>query len=147
EINLIDITDGNGTITQTAAQQWERLNAFIESNDYLRSNRGGYAERNESKTPWNHRLDAKLAYNINLNGSKQLRFSMDIFNVFNLVNRDWGRLVFVPNVVNSNFSLLRFRGIENNQPQFQYSNTDATPWVVDNQNSRWRMQFGASFRF
>ncbi len=147
EINLIDITDGNGTVTQTAAQQWERLNAFIESNDYLRSNRGGYAERNESKTPWNHRLDAKLAYNINLKGGKQLRFSMDIFNVFNLVNRDWGRLVFVPNVVNSNFSLLRFRGIENNQPQFQYSNTDATPWVVDNQNSRWRMQFGASYRF
>lgn len=147
EINLIDITDGNGVVTQSAAQQWERLNAFIESNDYLQSNRGGYAERNESKTPWNHRLDAKLAYNINLKGSKQLRFSMDVFNVFNLVNRDWGRLVFVPNVVNSNFSLLRFRGIENNQPQFQYSNTDATPWVVDNQNSRWRMQFGASYRF
>ncbi|MCL6274301.1 carboxypeptidase regulatory-like domain-containing protein [Muricauda sp. 2012CJ35-5] len=147
EINLIPIEDGNGNITQTAAQQWERLNAFIEGNDYLRSNRGGYAERNESKTPWNHRLDAKLAYNLNLKGSKQLRFSMDIFNVFNLINRDWGRLVFVPNVVNSNFSLLRLRGIENNQPQFQYSNTDATPWVVDNQNSRWRMQFGASYRF
>ncbi|SHG59274.1 TonB-dependent receptor [Flagellimonas flava] len=147
EINLIDITDGNGNVTQTAAQQWERLNAFIESNDYLKENRGGYAERNESKTPWNHRLDAKLAYDLNLKGKGRLRFSMDIFNVFNLINKDWGRLVFVPNVVNSNFSLLRFTGIENNQPTFQYSNTDDTPWVVDNQNSRWSMQFGASYRF
>ncbi|PRX56962.1 TonB-dependent receptor [Flagellimonas meridianipacifica] len=147
EINLIDITDVNGNVTQTTAEQWERLNAFIEGNDYLRSNRGGFAERNESKTPWNHRLDAKLAYNLNLGGRNRLRFSMDIFNVFNLINRDWGRLVFVPNVVNSNFSLLRFRGIENNQPLFQYTNTDATPWVVDNQNSRWRMQFGATYQF
>ncbi|WP_394974385.1 carboxypeptidase regulatory-like domain-containing protein [uncultured Croceitalea sp.] len=147
EINLIDIVDGNGTVTQTAAEQWERLNAFIESNDYLRSNRGSIAERNESKTPWNHRLDAKLGYNIKLAGAKRLRFSMDVFNAFNLINKNWGRLVFVPNVVNSNFSLLRFRGIENNQPLFQYTNTDDTPWVVDNQNSRWRMQFGVSFGF
>jgi len=147
EINLIDLTDSNGQITQTAAQQWERLNAFIEGNSYLKNNRGTYAERNESKTPWNHRLDAKLAYTMNLGGTKQLRFSTDIFNVFNLLHRDWGRLVFVPNVVNSNFSLLRFRGIENNQPVFQYSNTDETPWIVDNQNSRWRMQLGATFKF
>lgn len=147
EINLVDIVDGNGTITQTASEQWNRLNAFIESNDYLRDNRGRYAKRNESKTPWNHRLDAKLGYNIDFSGSKRLRFSMDILNVFNLINKEWGSLVFVPNVVNSNFSLLRFRGIENNQPLFQYSNTDATPWVIDNLNSRWQMQFGVSFQF
>ncbi|KQC30588.1 TonB-dependent receptor [Flagellimonas eckloniae] len=147
EINLIDIEDTNGSVTQTAAQQWERLNTFIEANDYLKENRGGYAERNESKTPWNHRLDAKLGYNLNLGGTKQLRFSMDILNAFNLINKNWGRLVFVPNVVNSNFSILRFTGIENNQPVFQYSNTDETPWVVDNQNSRWRMQFGVTYKF
>lgn len=147
EINLIDIRDGNGNVTQTASEQWQRLNNFIENNAYLNDNRGGYAERNVSKTPWNHRLDAKLGYRLKFAGNQQLYFSMDVLNVFNLLNQNWGRLVFVPNVVNSNFSLLRFRGIENNQPQFQYSNTDDTPWVVDNQNSRWRMQFGATYRF
>ena len=35
EINLIAIEDGNGNVMQTAAQQWERLNAFIENNDCL----------------------------------------------------------------------------------------------------------------
>lgn len=105
EINLIAIEDGNGNVMQTAAQQWERLNAFIENNDYLKENRGGYAERNESKTPWNHRLDVKLGYNIKLAGTKQLRFSMDIFNPFNLINKNWGRLVFVSNVVNSNIAI------------------------------------------
>lgn len=146
EINLIDVVNNDGIITQSAAEQWELLNSFIENNKYLNNNRGGFAKRNESKTPWNHRLDVKLGYTINLSGTKQLRFSMDIFNAFNLINKNWGRLVFVPNVVNSNFSVLRFRGIENNEPLFQYTNTDNTPWVVDNQNSRWRMQFGATYR-
>lgn len=147
EINLIPITDSQGNITVTAEQQWENLNNFIENNEYLRENRGNYASRNDSKTPWNHRLDSKLNYDLNLNGKKSLSISLDIFNVFNLVNKNWGRLVFVPNVVNSNFSLLRFRGIENNEPNFQFSVTDKTPWVVDTENSRWKMQLGATFRF
>ncbi len=147
EINLIDVVDSNGIVLQTADAQWERLNNFIENNDYLRENRGNYAERNAPKTPWNHRLDGKIQLNKQLGGKKSIAFSMDIFNIPNFLNRKWGRLVFVPNVVNSNFSLLRFRGIENNQPQFQYTNTDDTPWVVDTQNSRWRMQFGVNFKF
>lgn len=147
EINLIDIVDANGIIVQTANDQWNRLNNFIENNDYLRKNRGNYAERNGPKTPWNHRVDGKIQYNKKLGGKKSVSMSMDIFNIPNFINRSWGRLAFVPNVVNSNFSLLRFRGIENNQPQFQYTNTDDTPWVVDNENSRWRMQFGVNFKF
>lgn len=147
EINLVDILDNNGNVTQNAAQQWDRLNSFIESNDYLSKNRGKYAERNGSKTPWNHRVDGKIQYNKKLGGKKSISLSMDIFNIPNLLNRKWGSLVFVPNVVNSNFSLLRFRGIENNQPLYQYNNTDETPWVVDNQNSRWNMQLGINFKF
>ncbi len=147
EINLIDVVDGNGIVLQTASEQWDRLNNFIENNNYLSKNRGSYAERNGPKTPWNHRLDGKIQFNKKLGGKKSIAFSMDVFNIPNFLNRKWGRLVFVPNVVNSNFSLLRFRGIENNQPQFQYTNTDDTPWVVDNQNSRWRMQFGVNFKF
>ncbi|MDC8002981.1 carboxypeptidase regulatory-like domain-containing protein [Aureisphaera galaxeae] len=147
EINLIDITDGNGNVVSTAAEQWQRLDAFISNNDYLNDNRGGYAERNASKTPWNHRLDSKLAYELSIGKSQSLGISLDVFNVFNLINKNWGRLVFVPNVVNSNFSLLRFRGIENNEPQFQFSVTDATPWVVDSENSRWKMQLGINYKF
>ncbi|MEC3906824.1 carboxypeptidase regulatory-like domain-containing protein [Tamlana sp. 2201CG12-4] len=147
EINLVDITDSNGHVIQTASQQWDRLNSFIENNDYLNDNRGKYAERNGSKTPWNHRIDGKINFNKKLGGKKSIDFSMDIFNIPNFLNRKWGRLVFVPNVVNSNFSLLRFKGIENNQPLYQYSTTDDTPWVVDNQNSRWKMQFGVTLNF
>lgn len=147
EIILRDITDGNGNVVVSSQQQWEQLNSFIESNDYLRENRGNYAERNGAKTPWNHQLDAKFVYNFPLK-TKNLQISLDVFNVLNLINRNWGELVFVPNVVNSSFNLLRFTGIENNQPTFQYTNNEnTTPWVVDNVNSRWRAQLGIKFQF
>ncbi|WP_420575106.1 carboxypeptidase regulatory-like domain-containing protein [Kordia sp.] len=147
EINLVDITDSNGTVITTAEQQWENLNNYINNNDYLRSRRGQYTERNGAKTPWNHRLDARFEYGLKLKGTHRISLSLDVFNVLNLVNRNWGKLVFVPNVVNSSFSLLNFQGIENNQPTYQFNIQDATPWVVDTESSRWKAQFGVKYQF
>lgn len=148
EIQLIDITDANETVTVTAAEQWERLNQYIRNNSYLNSRRGNYVERNGAKTPWNHELDMKLQFEKKFKNGHGITFSLDMFNVLNFVNRDWGRLVFVPNVVNSSFSLLNFVGVENEQPQYQF-NIDANekPWVTDLQNSRWRAQFGLKYSF
>ena len=148
EINLIAITDENNNIISTAAQQWQNLNAFIENDPYLRSRRGQIAERNGARTPWNHELDMKLEYTLNLKNGDALSLSFDMLNVFNFINNDWGRLVFVPNVVNSSFSLLNFRGVENNEPQFQYNIPEGTaPYVTDLFNSRWRGQIGVKYNF
>jgi hypothetical protein len=148
EINLIDITDNAGNVTVSIAEQWERLNAFIDSDPYLRERRGQIAERNGSRTPWNHELDMKLEYALKLKNGDGISLSFDILNVFNFINKDWGRLVFVPNVVNSSFSLLNFRGIENNEPQFQFNIPEGTePYVTDLFNSRWRAQLGLKYNF
>jgi hypothetical protein len=148
EINLIDITDASGNVTVSAAEQWQQLNTFIEKDAYLSSRRGQIAERNGARTPWNHELDMKLAYGLKLKNGKGLSFSVDMLNVFNFINKNWGRLVFVPNVVNSSFSLLDFRGIENNEPQFRFNIPEGTePHVTDLFNSRWRAQFGLKYNF
>ncbi len=148
EINLINITDGAGNVTVTAAEQWENLNAFIEQDSYLRKRRGQIAERNGARTPWNHELDMKLEYALKLKNGDGISLSFDMLNVFNFINKDWGRLVFVPNVVNSSFSLLNFRGIENNEPQFQFNIPEGTdPYVTDLFNSRWRAQLGMKYNF
>ena len=147
DISLVDITDSDGQ-TITAATQWERLNTYISNNDYLSSRRGDYAERNGAKTPWDHQLDAKLEWKHALFKKRTITLSLDIFNVLNLLNKDWGRLVFVPNVVNSSFSLLKFQGIDNNTPQFSFNiPAEQTPWVVDAFNSRWRLQGGVKLDF
>lgn len=148
EINLIDITDANGNITVTAEQQWLQLNAFIENDPYLRERRGRITERNGPRTPWNHELDMKLEYSHRFGNGKAVSLSFDMLNVLNFINKDWGRLVFVPNVVNSSFSLLNFRGIENNTPQFQFNIPENTePYVTDLFNSRWRAQMGLKYQF
>ncbi len=148
EINLVDITDASGNTTLAASEQWARLNAFIERDPYLRKRRGKIAERNGARTPWNHELDMKLEYALKLKNGDGLALSFDMLNVFNFINREWGRLVFVPNVVNSSFSLLNFRGIENNEPQFQFNIPEGTaPYVTDLFNSRWRAQLGVKYTF
>ena len=79
---------------------------------------------------------------------QRLSFSLDMFNVLNLVNRNWGRLVYVPNVVNSSFSLLKYEGVENNIPQFSFNiPLEERPWGVDAFNSRWRIQLGVKLDF
>jgi len=56
DINLVDIDGG-----ATAAQQWAALDEFIENDSYLSSRRGDFAEANQSRTPFEHILDLKIA--------------------------------------------------------------------------------------
>jgi hypothetical protein len=148
EIQLADITDTNGNVLVSAQEQWTRLDNFINNNDYLRENRGSYAERNGGRTPWNHQLDVKFVLNIPFKNNDNLQVSFDVFNVLNLLNKNWGRLVFVPNVVNSNFNLLEFQGVQNNQPVYQFTlDENAKPWVLDVINSRWKAQLGLKYQF
>lgn len=151
DIALVDITNANGTLL-SASDQWNNLEEYIRNNDYLSNNRGEYAVRNGAKTPWNHQLDMKIEFgqyllkNNSLNN--RLSVSLDIFNVFNLLNKDWGNLVFVPNVVNSSVSLLNFQGVDDNVPQYSFNiPANQAPWIVDSFNSRWRMQLGIKYDF
>ncbi|MDH6305343.1 hypothetical protein M2463_002140 [Parabacteroides sp. PH5-13] len=73
---------------------WKAMDAFIEQDDYLRKNRGKYAERNGAVTPYANQLDLSLYHDIKIfqkNGRPHtLRFSFDIANFLNLLNKDWG---------------------------------------------------------
>ena len=148
EIKLVDITDVGGAVITTAAEQWSELDQYISNNNYLNSKRGEYAERNGARTPWNHELDMKLQYKKGFKNGKALTISMDVLNVLNLLNKNWGTLVYVPNVVNSSYSLLKFQDIENGEPTYQFNVAEGeTPWVTDLYNSRWRAQLGLRFEF
>lgn len=48
------------TKDMTADQQWAAFNSFIESDDYLKSRRGKYAERNGARTPFAHKFDVRI---------------------------------------------------------------------------------------
>ena len=80
------------------AAKWQLLDTFIENDDYLSENRGGYAERNASRGPWSHVVDFKLLQDFSFKvGEKThtLQLSADIFNFTNLLNKNWGKRKFI----------------------------------------------------
>jgi outer membrane receptor protein involved in Fe transport len=77
----------------TAAEQAAAWDAFIESSDYLREHRGEYAERRAAFLPMVFRADLSLAQDVfrNVAGRRNgLQLRMDVLNVGNLLNNDWG---------------------------------------------------------
>ncbi|WP_394748344.1 TonB-dependent receptor [Spongiimicrobium salis] len=151
DINLIDIVDGDGAVVRTAAQQWEDLNSFIESNDYLRERRGQHAERNGDRASWSHVVDFKFLqdFSINWKGKKHtLQASIDIFNFTNLLNKDWGVRNFVSG---GEVALIRTeRGGPDPEFQFDASRFENGIEDIDDrgiQSSRWQAQVGLRYIF
>jgi hypothetical protein len=145
--------------TYTAAQQWTDLNNYIDQDPYLSKRRGQYAERNGALLPWQHRIDFRLLQDIFTDigeNRNSLQLSVDIFNIGNLINKNWGTYQFQYNA-----SPLAFQG--NNaqgQPTFQYqyvTNPTATTAGqtlttsyrpdVTSVSSRWQMQVGVRYIF
>lgn len=150
EIVLVDITDIDGNVTVSATEQWEQLDAYIENNEYLKENRGGYAERNGGRTPWNAQLDLRLAHLFkpeSKSNKHRVELTLDVINFLNLINRNWGIQRFVPNSQNGSFQLIDFEGIDGNTPTFQFNNPQGNPWQVDQLNSRWQAQLGLRYSF
>jgi hypothetical protein len=163
DINLIPYTvkDAAGvSTTVTPQEQWDKLNAFIEGDKYLKANRGGYAERNGARLPFQHQFDLKILQEFkfkNENTTNRLQLSVDIMNVGNLLNKDWGRQYFASN---QQFSLIDFKGLENlgtssavnysSKPTFTYTGSslvNGKPYSVSDFSSRWRAQIGLRFIF
>ena len=103
----------------TAADQWTALNTYIEQDDYLKTRRGEYAERNGAVRPWQNRLDFRLLQDVftNIGDSKNsLQVSLDIFNIGNLINSSWGTFQTA-----NRTGLLSFQGYTTQgQPAFTY---------------------------
>ncbi len=95
EITFVPLTIGSGSsaVTYTAAQQSDAFFKYIEQDDYLKSRKGQYAERNGALLPWRNQFDIKIIQDIfsNINGKRNtVQLSIDILNVGNLINNEWG---------------------------------------------------------
>jgi hypothetical protein len=97
--NTLALSNVSGTynngIAYSAQQQSDLFFAFIEQDRYLRKHKGQYAERNGAQVPWRNQVDAKFVQDLFVNLGKNrntLQFSVDIFNLGNLLNPSWGKL-------------------------------------------------------
>ncbi len=139
-------------ITYTIDQQKEAFDRYIEKDSYLKTRRGMYVERNGSRSPFTHVVSVKINQDFNLLIAKRkinLKLFFDIFNVTNLINRNWGRQYNQPN---KQIPLLTFAGYEselNLIPQYRFNPALITtqPWVVSASispaySARWSGQIG-----
>ncbi|MCE2613407.1 carboxypeptidase regulatory-like domain-containing protein [Flavobacteriaceae bacterium D16] len=134
--------------------EWQRLDTFIESVDYLRERRGQYAERNGSRGIWSHVVDLKILQDFSLDwGGKKHTFqiSADMFNFTNFINEDWGRRRFIRSEVSPLTTVST-----GDTPTFAINNgvvaPDGTPTIIeldDNgfASSRWQAQIGLRYIF
>ena len=93
EMNFQEYSLPNGGPTFTVADQVAAWEAFIQQDEYLSEHRGGYAERGGVMLPMVYRADFSFAQQLftNINDKRNtLEFRIDILNVGNLLNSDWG---------------------------------------------------------
>jgi Carboxypeptidase regulatory-like domain len=91
ELTFDVLTAGGKTFT--AADQQAAFDAFIEQDEYLRTRRGQYAERNGALFPVLHRFDLSVVqeFSLKIGGKRNaIQLRADILNAANLLNNEWG---------------------------------------------------------
>lgn len=130
----------------SGAGQADAFEAFIQQDDYLKDNRGRYAERYGALSPWRGKWDLKLLQDFNFKVGSQthtIQLSADVLNVGNLINSEWG-VVEVPNSIQP----LGVTVDENNNPTYSFNENLTKTFSADvSLLSRWQAQFGIRYIF
>ena len=129
---------------------------YVNSNKYLRDHVGKNTERNGARLPWENHFDVKVAEDFNVYKDHTLSLTFDIFNVSNLLNKNWGR-AYYPGNTNQELQPLNLAKttawVDANTPTFTFNPQFGTnqytkePWAYSNFLSRWNMQVGLRYSF
>lgn len=145
------------TSKYTVKEQQEAYDKFIASSPYLSKRKGQYVNRYGAPAPWFNQIDFKFLQDLLIRKNQygkveqSLQFSLDIFNLGNLLNNKWKNWGYkmMPTLTNP----LTFEGLDAKQvPQFSLREFGGQ--LVDNafttnysQSSTWSMQIGLRLNF
>ncbi len=125
---------------------------FIEGAPCLERQRGRILERNSCHEPWTHTTLASVRQAIPLGGGA-LEAQLDIFNLLNLVDRDWGHRRIAPSTTarGPRGQLLEHVGqtpepVGESRPVFRFDET-APRWTTLPVESAFQLQLGVRYRF
>jgi len=150
DVNFVNFVSG-ATVKYTVAQQQAAYDQLMANSSYLRKYAGGYADRSGSLTPWYNRVDMRYLQDIFFKAGKTthtLEFSVDILNLSNLLNKDWG--------AHSSFTVnnpLTLKAVDaNGVPTYNLAEFGGklvtTPFQKNfNTSSTWGMQLGLRYIF
>mgnify|MGYP002624900161 CR=1 FL=1 len=127
--------------------------AFVQQDPYLRSHKGQYAEAYSAYTPWTHQIDLRVAQDVGVRWGRQmhkLQFSVDLLNVANLLNSNWGTGYYLD--CNSG-KILHCTNVDQLSkdvaPVYTYSGGDAGHTFARSKEFGrcWMLQFGVRYLF
>ncbi|WP_405382489.1 carboxypeptidase regulatory-like domain-containing protein [Maribacter sp. LLG6340-A2] len=131
-----------------ASGQGAAFNNYIEQDDYLSGRRGEYAERYGALAPWRGRWDLKILqdykFNVSATKTNTVQFSIDVLNIGNMINSNWGLVQQPNNVQPVGVSV----DANTNVPTYTF-NPDLTETFGYDASllSRWQAQFGLRYIF
>ena len=121
-------------------QKW---NDFIESDRYLRENRGQFSKRNAMQAPAESRIDLHLAHGFYFGRetSRKVEVTLDVMNFGNMLCRHWGSYY---NVGNVRLQPVNIVSEQDGEAVYRFTSSDLTP---NDLMSRWRMLLGVRIVF
>ena len=149
-----DTYRGNTTIyvpteAELAAMTFESADQRVAFNDYimqhraLRENRGKYAERNCLVAPFEHHVDLHFTqdFYFSKHNSRKVQITLDVMNLTNALNRDWGAVYFLDDWKLSpvEVTALTDDGKGNKTPSYRFVGGEISK---NDLLSRWSMQLG-----
>lgn len=141
--DLFYVPSGPEDVVIIGGGDYADLDAYIESEECLRENRGGIAPRNCQTGPWSSTLDLRLAQAVPV-GYGNLEVTLDMLNLANLFDEDSGLVRYV------NFAATTVANLEgataDGRPIYSLRNIE-TPFEIDNVRSRWRAKLGLRYTF
>ncbi|MBN9381029.1 MAG: TonB-dependent receptor [Chitinophagaceae bacterium] len=149
QTGILQLAD-NTQVFKTASDQAQEFEQYIRSVPYLRNHRGEFTRRNEAHTPWRTTTDLRIAetFAISKESGNSITLSWDVFNVLNLINREWGRAYFSSDLFNSSASIgLRPTGTAKAGYPIYIWEQPSKPYQTDLNLSRWQMQLGVRYNF
>lgn len=125
------------TSAYTAEQQRENFKTWLARDRYLKKHRGEYFSRNADNEKFEHHFDLHVSHRIQCRVGKRkpaVELSLDILNIGNLLNKEWGRTAAA-----SSYTPINYRG--NGSFQFLHD-ADYNMRSYNDYYSRWRGQLG-----
>lgn len=151
-------TTNGVTSSVTPAQQWADFQTFVLNNKYLKDHIGQNTQRNGDRMPFENHFDVRISQEIGMVKGHKLQVYMDILNISNLLNKDWG---WSYNLANQSINLFTVLNTGSTpaagmptQPALQFDITRMgsvggvyRPYFVSDFTSRWNSQIGLRYSF
>lgn len=144
--DLAHVYDPNNAATPAYIQ--EGINSILNNpdaeqslKDYIRKNFGKVAERNGGVNGFYGTLDLRLAKKFKTFKNQNLEVSVDIFNVANMLSKDWGS-----GHILGNQYIYSIKGFDQGNKQYTY-NVNANAGVSNLNGTPFQVQIGLRYGF